>query len=192
MGGALAIFNTLLGEKSTGACVCLGHCVVLSCVAGGRGPPLITSPSTRLTDPLTLSLDNLSHPDVANKAGWSKNTRCSKSFLVFWLLNYSNRSNTIGRLLIRAKEPKYFDKKAVTEGWSATRSGTTAHCLSFPSCPSCPCPDSHFPTFGSTCMPIARPLSVYLLSMPSLPAFDQATLSLALSHDWHPNKLFFV
>ena len=141
VGGALAIFNTLLGEKSTGACVCLGHCVVLSCVAGGRGSPLITSPSTRLTDPLTLSLDNLSHPDVANKAGWSKKNRCSKSFLVFWLLNYSNRSNTIGRLLIRAKEPKYFDKKAVTEGWSATRSGTTAEVLPvFPIVPIVPMP----------------------------------------------------
>ena len=78
MGGALAIFNTLLGEKSTGACVCLGHCVVLSCVAGGRGSPLITSPSTRLTDPLTLSLDNLSQPDVANKAGWSKKKQVFK------------------------------------------------------------------------------------------------------------------
>ena len=187
MGGALAIFNTLLGEKSTGACVCLGHCVVLSCVAGGRGSPLITSPSTRLTDPLTLSLDNLSQPDVANKAGWSKKNRCSKSFLVFWLLNYSNRSNTIGRLLIRAKEPKYFDKKAVTEGWSATRSGTTAEVLPI-ACPSHRAHRAHALTHISQLLappacPLPAPLSLYLLSMPALPAFDQATLSLALSHD---------
>ena len=34
-------------------------------------PILITSPPTRLTDPLTLSLDNLLPPDIANKPGWT-------------------------------------------------------------------------------------------------------------------------
>ena len=38
---------------------CVGFC--------GRGGLKITSPPSRLTDPLTLSLDNLSRPDTVNK-----------------------------------------------------------------------------------------------------------------------------
>ena len=43
------------------------HCLVL----WEELPILITSPPTRLTDPLTLSLDNLLPPDIANKPGWT-------------------------------------------------------------------------------------------------------------------------
>ena len=38
---------------------CVGFC--------GRGGLKITSPPSRLTDPLTLSLDNLSRPDTVNR-----------------------------------------------------------------------------------------------------------------------------
>ena len=91
--------------RGVGLCMCLLIVVPQCLVLWEELPLLITSHSSRLTDPLTLSLDNLLHPDIANKPGWVDSGENTKEAQLWNKNMFCISTMLVVSLLIEAKKP---------------------------------------------------------------------------------------